>query len=307
MAGMVPGSRASGWPATRAGRRPRSRRLLAVAAIALTAVSGCGRSQEAEVRAAIRERFAAGPRRCLGLAGDVVDIHVDPGRGGTFYYPSAGITSPLRHAYVFYAARDGAPVPELVRELVGLGLLHETVVTAAIDVESTGVGPRLVSASVHQGREQWFRHDTRAFPVAIYATAPQDGRFEYETRRTQSGRPFAPPGFPSRMYADPLPPPDRHYVIPIVEPYALGIVKAACFPETVGAVGTIRKVTSWGGDEFVHADVAFEEHPLAWMSSPAFRRAAIGSDTPSLTAPRRAVVSFREVAGKLTYVSEVAQ
>ena len=32
----------------------------------------------------------------------------------------------------------------------------------------------------------------------------------------------------------------------------------------------------------------------------------MGSDTPSLTEPRKAVLSFREISGTLTYVSEVA-
>ena len=218
-----------------------------LACVMLLAQGGCGRSQEAQVRAAIRDRFPDGMRRCLGLAGDVVDIHVDPGREGTLYYPSTGITSPLHHAYVFYAAADGAPVPELVGELLGLGLLRRTVVTASIDVETSGISARPGSESSYRGGGQWFRHDTRSFPVAIYATAPQDARFGYETRRTNSGMAFAPPGFPSRMYADPLPPSDRHYTIPIVQPYALGIVKEACFPETVAAIGVIRKVTAWGG------------------------------------------------------------
>jgi len=96
-------------------------------------------SQEAEVRQATQDKFSDGMRRCLQLSPEAVGIHVPVVQDGTLYYPSSGLTSPLRHLFIFYAAPEGRPVPELVAALARRGVLDRAVVHATVNVEVPGL------------------------------------------------------------------------------------------------------------------------------------------------------------------------
>ena len=109
------------------------------------------------------------------------------------------------------------------------------------------------------------------------------------------------------MYPGLLPPADTHYQVPVIEPYATGIVARACFPEETDRVLSIRKVTDLGGIDHVQADVQFFGRPPAWMATPAFRRAAMGPDTEPLDAPRRVTILFDLAANGLSYVRELGR
>ena len=291
---------------------PRSARRRAtvagvLAVVALLGVTGCGRSQEARVRAAISAKYPDGMRRCLGIASNSVGIHADGGPGTTaFYYPGTGITSPLRRAYVFYAAPAAAPVPDLVRELAAAGKLHETVVDATADRQLQVPGREVVRPSGLRERLPAYRHEVAVIPVAIYETAGLDPDFDYLTRFPLRGVMSYPAGgFPSRMYSGALPPSDTSYQIPTVEPYATNIVVRACVPEALGAVHAVREVRDLLGGAHVEADVEFDPRVPGWMATPAFRRAAMGPDTAPLDAPRRVTILFDVADGDLTYVREL--
>ena len=297
-------------PPGRMGTRfPRSLAIGASAALAFMGLSGCGQSQESRVRAAIAAKFPNGMRRCLGIASNVVGIHADGGRDATsFYYPGTGVTDPLRRAYVFYAAPDATPVPELVRELVAAGKLHETVVDATADRQVQVPGREIVRPSGLRARLPAYRHGATVIPVAIYETAVQDSDFDYATRFPSRGVMSYPAGgFPSRMYPGPLPPADTSYQVPTVEPYATSIVVRACVPETAGAVRAVREVHDLFGAAHVEADVEFDARSVAWMSTPAFHRATMGPDTLPMDAPRRATILFDVAGNGLAYVRELGQ
>ena len=176
-------------------------------------------------------------------------------------------------------------------------------------VEEQGPGREVVSpVTGFRERPIAYRHDVKVVPVAIYETSPQDPDFDYTTRFFQRGGFISPVGgLPSKMYPGPLPPGDIHYQVPTVEPYATSIVARACFPEVVDRVSSIRKVTDWGGTEHAEADVAFAGRPPAWMSTPAFRRAALAPDTAPLDAPRRVTILFDVTNGRLAYARELPQ
>ena len=71
-----------------------------------------------------------GPRRCLPLQSDEVDIHVSAPPGTALVYPASGITAPLHHAVVFWAGPADGPIPELVADLAGRGVVRRTLVDA---------------------------------------------------------------------------------------------------------------------------------------------------------------------------------
>lgn len=272
--------------------------------ILMLGIGGCGRSQEAEIRDAIKVKFPDGKRRCLGLSTDSIGIHVVQRLGETLYYPGAGPTSPVRHAFVFYAIPASAPVPELVADLTARGILKREEVQATVDTETSGLGPQIVSADGIYSHQQWVRHKSNSFPVSIYETHPADDAFDYQVQASARLSILSSASFPSRIYDDPFPSADQHYAIPTIDPYALSIVTAACFEETVDQVANIRQSQAFGGGQLVEADVTFDQAPPSWMLTPAFSRAAIGNDTASITKPRHATVVLQVMDGRLSYLQE---
>jgi hypothetical protein len=163
----------------------------------VVALTDCARSQEASVRDAIAAKFPDGPRRCLGLAGDIVGVHL-PAVAGANWFPSTGPTLPLRHAFLFYAAPAADPVPELVGELASAaGVLHRTTFDWTVDTETSGPGPEVVGATGYRYRPNVFHHELAVTPVALYETEPQSAEFDYHTEFDNSDPPswMAAPAF----------------------------------------------------------------------------------------------------------------
>lgn len=267
------------------------------------ALPGCGRSQEAKVIDAIEAKYPGGQPRCLGL-GNLPGVHVAVQSDERLFYPSTGPTAPANHLFILYAARSGDPVPELVTDLAGRGMLTKVTVQATVDAETSGNGPQMVSATGIYFHPTWYAHRTGSFAVDIYETPPFDVAFGYAVQ-APIRRPWAPIGsFPSRLYDGPLPPPDRHYAIPTIDPYAVSIATAACFRETIDRVTAIRIKEAINGDHFMEADVLFAEHPAEWMTTAAFRRAAMGPNTDSFTKPRLATVILKMSGDQLAYAYE---
>lgn len=305
---MMPGTEPCGPSPGPGGHATRERiwcatRLVAAISLAL-ALSGCGRSQESKVLAALRAKFPNGQQQCFGLSGDTVGIHISLPFGGTLFYPSTGPTAPTRHLFVLYAAPASEPVPELVGMLAEQGVIRKEQVQATVDVEATGLRPQTISKAGWFVHEPWFRHTLTKFPVDIYVTAGFDSRFQYEVHTSLQDVAYPPQNFPSRTFSNPLPPDGQHYVIPTVSPYALSVVTAACANETpeVRAVKTVR---NWIGQEGVQADVTFSEDVAPWMRTPAFSRAAPGQRQTAIGAPRHASILFiPNDDGSLTYNGE---
>lgn len=284
-------------------RGPRSRLFCLTALLILPS---CGRSDASRIRQALQDQFPDGVRRCLGLSSDTVGIHVS-GPSGVLYYPSTGPTASLRHPFVFYSANATEPVPELVQRLSDQGILRRAVVDATTDLERET--EQVVSAGDGSIRRnvKVYNHERHVFPVVIYTTAAQDDRFLYETRLPGTIDSLSAPNFPSRMYDNPLPSPDHHYDLPVVEPYALSVTTGACFPETIERIDDIRTSRDWGGQEIIQAEITLAQHPLVWMRTAAFSRVALGPATESIYEPRRATASFRITDGRLTYLNGIDQ
>lgn len=261
-------------------------------------------SQEAEIRQAIRDRFPDGMRRCLPLSPETVGTHVPAVPGGTLYYPSSGLTSPLRHLFLFYAAPEGEPVPELVADLAKRGVVERTVIQATVDVELHSLGPQVVSAAGIYSHDEVYRHESRVVPVALYQTRSADEAFDYVVRASFGQPSFSPPTFPSRAYGGALPPAEQHYRIPTIEPYAVSIAAAACVKETPGRITNIREETAFNGERLVKADVVLDEQAPDWMRTPAFRRAAFGTVTPSTEGSRRTTIVLTVSDGRLRFARE---
>ncbi len=116
---------------------------------------------------------------------------------------------------------------------------------------------------------------------------------------------YPPQNFPSRTFSNPLPADGQHYVIPTVSPYALSVVTAACAMEAPTDVENVRTIHNWIGQAGVRADVTFSQDVPAWMTTPAFSRAAPGQRWSAIGAPRRATILFAPGDdGKLTYMGE---
>lgn len=273
-------------------------------ALLLCGSCGCGMSQEAEIRQAIRDRFPDGMRRCLQLSPETVGLHVPAVPGGTLYYPSSGLTSPLHHLFVLYAAPEGEPVPELVADLAKRGVVERAVIQATVDVEVHSLGPQVVSVAGISSHDEVYRHESRVVPVALYRTRSADAAFDYVVRASFGQPPFSPPTFPSRVYGGALPPADQHYRIPTVEPYAVSIVAAACVRETPGRITNIREETAFNGEKLIKADVVLDGQAPDWMRTPAFRRAAFGAATPSTEGSRRTTVVLTVSHGRLRFARE---
>ena len=285
-------------------RRARSARRAWATALVL-ALSGCGRSEEAKVLAALKAKFPDGQRQCFGLSGDAVGIHMSLPFGATLFYPSTGPTAPTRHLFVFYAASATDPVPELVGMLADQGVLKKEQAEATIDVETTGLGPQTISKAGWYTHEDWYRHAVTRFPVDIYVTNGFDPRFSYDVHTSLQDVAYPPQNFPSRTFSNPLPPDGQHYVILTVSPYALSVVTAACAMEAPTDVENVRTIHNWIGQAGVKADVTFSQDVPAWMTSPAFSRAAPGQRRTAIGAPRRATILFTPGDdGKLTYMDE---
>ena len=57
----------------------------------------------------------------------------------------------------------------------------------------------------------------------------------------------------------------------------------------------------------MEADVLFSQHPPAWMTTRAFRRAALGPDVDWIDRPRLATVVFKMTGDRLSYAYERAK
>ena len=95
--------------------------------------------------------------------------------------------------------------------------------------------------------------------------------------------------------------------MPTTTPYAVSLVTSACFAETLDGIDSIRDKTNFLGARTLEADVRYGQHPPDWMLTPAFQRAAIGADTPSITKPRLATAILKIEGGTLSYMSEDAR
>lgn len=277
-----------------------------IACLSLT-LQACGRSQKSQVIHEITSRFPNGKTRCLQL-GNLPGIHVGQHVAGTLYYPSAGPTSPINHLFVFYAARFGQPLPELVADLLDRGMLTKETVQATADQETSTVGPQVVSPTGNYSNLTIYSHRSTSFSVEVYTTKPYDPALAYAIQMPVR-QVWAPTGsFPSRLYDVPLPANDRHYTIPTIDPFALSIVAGACLTETPDRVQEIRVKDAADGGHFAEADVLFEQHPPAWMTTRAFRRAALGPDVDWIDKPRLATIVFKMTGdGKLSYAYEKAK
>ncbi len=226
---------------------------------------------------------------------------------GANWFPSAGSTSPLRHMFLLYAAQAADPVPELVGTLAAAGMLRRTTVEWRIDTETSGPGPEVVGMAGHRYWPNVRHHELAVTPVVLYETEPQSAECDHHTGFDNSDPPSRPPSrLPSRRYGDPLPPADVHYRVPVVVPYALGVVTAACHPETVADASDVRALHGWDGSERIEATVTFDPHPPSWMAAPAFRRAAVGPSTEPIDQLRRVVVAFEPTRdGTLKYITGV--
>ena len=75
--------------------------------------------------------------------------------------------------------------------------------------------------------------------------------------------------------------------------------------ETLTTVENVRTVHNWIGQAGVQADVTFSQDVAAWMTTPAFSRAAPGQRQTAVGAPRHASILFAVADdGKLTYEEE---
>ena len=254
-----------------------------------------------EIQSAIAAAMQNGPRRCLLLEPDSVDIHVTAPPGASLIYPATGITAPLRHAFVLWAGPADGAVPALVADLAERGLLKRTLVDAVVHRE-VPAAPPAGHAALRSG--EWFRHERTPLAVAIYETRGQDSAFEYNVRSVAFYTGVPGPSFPSEIVPDSGPPEGVEFMPPLAVPYSLSVVAAACLPETVASISNVRELQGWSADPDVLADVVFDEHPPDWMGTSAFRRAAFGRTTAPLDRPRRAVLVFRRTNGILGYVGE---
>ena len=268
-------------------------------------MAGCGRSQEAEVRAALEAKFPGGGRQCFPLSPDTVGIHVSLPQGATLFYPSTGPTAPTHHLFVFYAGRADQPVPELVRLLAEQGLLRKEQVEATIDVETSGEGPLTITKAGWHTHGTLYHHAVSTFPVDIYLTARSDPHLNYDVHTAVHDVAYRAENFPSRAFSNALPPDGEHYVISTISPYALSVVTAACVQETVTAVSDVKTVHGWLGTPATQATVTYSEDVPPWMTTPAFSRVASGPRQGAFGAPRQATILFTQGEdGKLTYMEE---
>ncbi len=293
-AGVSVAPRSSGVCVGRAGPR-------VAAMLAALAVGGCGQSDEARARAAVMAKFPDGQRRCMPLSREQVGIHVPNFRGSVPYYPATGPTSPLRHMFVLYAAPSRFPVPELVTLLAEAGLATKLEVQASADLETTGLGPVVVSAQGWRSHLAWFHHERRTMGVSIWLVPEGDPRFDYGVFTDAR---FSNGNFPSLVYGDPLPSVDVHYALPTRVPYALSVVSSACSTERVEAVTHARRTTLLNGMPVVWADVTWRQDVPDWMRTPAFSRAAVRGNTGSVQGLRTASTGFAVDGDRLTYVEE---
>jgi hypothetical protein len=66
----------------------------------------------------------------------------------------------------------------------------------------------------------------------------------------------------------------------------------------------VTTIRNWIGQAAVQADVTFSQDVAAWMTTPAFSRAAPGQRQAAIGAPRHAVVLFTPGDnGELTYTA----
>ena len=249
------------------------------------------------MRKAMETAFPDGPRRCLPLPNEVVGNHVATGNA-VLWYPSDGPTAPTRHMSVFWAGRETEPVPDLVGELAKAGILRRSVVEANTDAATQWLGPAVRTGQFVEHPTQ-YGHERGKFKVAIYESPLYSADFRYADAWGGSTS-----AFPSRVYDGPLPPADQSYLIPLTTPYAVSVVAAACLPETIDEVTSVETKTAWAGVPFVEAKVVYKPTPPAWMRTPAFSQAAIGPNTLSITATRRATLVFTIDGDKLVYVRE---
>ena len=273
-----------------------------LAGAASLAAYGCGRSDASKALAAIQARFPDGHRRCIGLGG-LTGIKVARPRDGILFYPQEGPTSPLEHGFFFYAAKSNAPVPEPVHDLVHRGLLHVTTVDATVYVETNARGQQTASLLQDAGAGP-FMHSSEQFGVDVYETDLYDKRFEYALQVPHQTT-WAPPNtFPSKTYDVPITAGPQHWPVPTVEPYALSIVSAACLIETPERVTAIRVLDAADGGKFEEATVEWEQHPPAWMSSDAFRKAVLRPETVWIDKPRVGTSVLTLNDGQPKYVRE---
>lgn len=229
--------------------------LLAASLITLP-LSGCD-SRKSDIRHAYAAAFPDGHEVCFGAR----FINALPAMQGTIYYPGDGITSPLRHLFVFYVAPASAPVA-----------------------------------------------------VSIYTTAPQDPRFSYTLQNPSLISPgdggllgnLMAPVFASRVFDNPLPPPDVDYAIPLVAPYTISLVAGECYTETLSQIMNVTQVQGFDGSTLVKADVLLQPNAPDWMKTPEFRAAANSAygQTPSLNSPRQTTLVFKQDGDKLRYLEE---
>jgi len=266
----------------------------------MAAASCSGDPKKRQVRDALAVAFPDGLQRCLSLPAAIVGNHVSRPGNAVLWYPATGPTAPDRHMFVFWAAREAEPVPTLVAELAKAGAVRRSVVEANTDVARQWLGPEVRDAMGFVEHPTQYGHDRASFKVAIYETPSYSPDFQYAYDRAGG----AVAAFPSRVYDGPLPPPDQSYVIPLTTPYAVDLASGACLRETLDEVVSVETKPFWTGTPYVEAKVTFKPTAPAWMGTPAFREAALGPDTPSITAARSATLIFRIDGDKLVYVRE---
>ena len=134
---------------------------------------------------------------------------VFPWRGP--YYAATGATSPLRQLFLLYTAPSRIPVPELASLLADAGIATRVEVQASADLDTTALGPVVVSAQGWRSHPAWLHHERRTMGVSIWLLPEVDTRFAYEM---YTGACFSNGNFPSLVCDDPLPPMDVHYTLP---------------------------------------------------------------------------------------------
>jgi len=239
-----------------------------------------------------------------------------PDEPGVVFFPGDGITSPLRHLFVFYVALSDAPVPDYVTYFLNRGLIKRHDVTATLVRYMSADGPQMISPTGIYYHNTIYQHEFSTFSISIYTTAPQDPRFSFETRNPSFGfasdtvlRAGNTPVFLSRVYDDPLPPPDVNYTIPVLAPYTISLVSGECYDETLDTITDIQQVQSPDGDNLVEADVTLDPHAPDYMKTALFRRNGNSyfGGNPSTTSPRETKLLFQVLNGKLQYLEEATQ
>ena len=275
-------------------------------------LAGCGPSEKSQIRHAYEVAFPGGHPMCFGVS----FANNLPDEPGTVFFPSSGITSPVRHLFVFYVAPSNAPVPEYVKYFQDQDLIQRHDVTATMVHSTSADGPQMISPAGIYYHNTIFQHTFSTFPVSIYTTAPQDPRFSFEPRNPNipmfdSGylRSRNTPVFLSRVYDNKLPPPDVDYTIPLMAPYTISLVTGECYNETLDRITDVQQVQSPSGNDLVEADVLLDPHAPDYMKTAIFRRAANPSagSVPSLDSPRETKLLFQVVSGKLHYLEEADQ